>query len=274
MQVNTFIIGVQKAGTTSMYEWLIQHPEICGEIFLKEYPFFTNDDLYHQGTEVLESQFKCSTEPIRISGCVDYFQDEIGLDRIKKYAPEAKLILILREPLDRIRSAHRFLIQLGKEEHKDLNIAVRKDPEYLNRSLYADSLKTLYKHFNKAQVKVVLFEKMAQHPQYVLKEIYDFLEVDPNFYAKTFTANKTEEARFKAVNRLLYSDNKNTLFRKVARAILPPALRVKFRRAIRSANTKKSLVSADKPTVSEEITKQLEADIAELKNHLDLEGYW
>ena len=44
---NTILIGVQKAGTSSLYDWITQHPEVCGNVAVKDFPFFINNHLMH-----------------------------------------------------------------------------------------------------------------------------------------------------------------------------------------------------------------------------------
>lgn len=273
MKVNAFVIGVQKAGTTSIYEWLIQHPQVCGEIFLKDYPFFIESTLYKQGAGVLEGRFNCGAEPVRISGCVDYIENPAALKRIADYNPKAKVILLLREPESRIRSAYKFLSQLAKEDSADINKALANDSEYMDRSLYAEKVETLYRIFPKEQVKLLIFERMAQEPDAVLDELFEFLNIDKGHPIETFVANPTANARFKGVNKVLFDKEKNKGFRALVKALVPPALRLKIVRFIKDSNTK-STTTGSATVLDQNYLKQLEADKDALKKYIDFEAYW
>ncbi|NQX77806.1 sulfotransferase [Gilvibacter sp.] len=273
MKVNAFVIGVQKAGTTSIYEWLIQHPQVCGEIFLKDYPFFIEAELFQQGPAVLEQRFNCSNEPIRISGCVDYIENPEALKRIAEYNPEAKMILLLREPVSRIRSAYKFLSQLAKEDSADINEALSKDAEYMDRSLYAEKVAKLYSIFPEKNIKLIVFERLAKEPDAVLEELFSFLNIEQGHPIETFVANPTANARFKSVNKVLFDKEKNKGFRAVVKALVPPALRLKIVRFIKDSNTKSAAVNTTND-LNEQYLKQLESDKAELKKYIDFEAYW
>ena len=55
LKPNVFLIGVQKSATTSLYDWISQHPDVCGPISTKDTPFFIDDKLYNKGFSFLES---------------------------------------------------------------------------------------------------------------------------------------------------------------------------------------------------------------------------
>ncbi len=274
MKVNTFIIGVQKAGTTSLYEWLIQHPEVCGEIFLKDYPFFIDSQLYQQGNHVLEDRFNCGQEPVRISGCVDYIQEPEALKRIAAYNPKAKVILILRKPEKRIASAYTFLKQLAKEQHQDINKALKNDPEYLDRSLYGSLVEQLFGIFNPKQVKIVLFERLVSQSQEVLEEVYEFLNIKQGVTVALFAANQTAEPRFKALNKILFNKEKNIWFRTLVKKVFPPALRLKIVRFIKDSNTKNTGAPKPEHVIEKEYLAVLEKDRELLNNYIDVKAYW
>ncbi len=81
---NVFIIGVQKAGTTTLHDWLIQHPGIFGKKELKDEDFFTNPRRCDNAKKLLESEFKGSrSEKIILHSCVNYFVYRQSLCRIR-----------------------------------------------------------------------------------------------------------------------------------------------------------------------------------------------
>ncbi len=105
---SVFVIGAQKGGTSSIYSYLIQHPEILGGID-KELHFFDRDDRYAKGKKWYETQF--SKPPLRsnpkhfIDATPDYMYRADSIKRMAKHYPKAKLIMILREPVSRAYSS-------------------------------------------------------------------------------------------------------------------------------------------------------------------------
>lgn len=274
MKVNTFIIGVQKGATTSMYEWLMQHPNITGEVFLKDYPFFTKREFYDKGNHFLEDQYRSYTDQkIIMTGCVDYIEDEEGLRRIKEYNPQAKIILQLRNPEERLKSAFKFLNQISLEKHSDINKAVADDAEYLERSLYGKKLEILHEIFAKENIKILLFEEITSDPESAVKEVFEFLDVDPSFSVNFHNANKTGFVRFKFLNQLIFDKSTDNIFRYTARKVFPPDLRVKIRRKIKHLNTR-SKNSVLQMTLDKKYTDLLKEDSKKVKKYLpNLKGW-
>jgi len=274
MKVNTFIIGAQKAGTTSLYEWLIQHPDIFGEPSLKEFPFFCEDELFNRGIDFFEQKFESrTTEKVAITGCVDYIEHKKSLERIKKYNNDAKVILVLRKPEDRIKSAFSFLHQVAQEKHTSINKAIEGREEYLKRSLYGPKLEMLHQLFQKRNIKVVLFERMVDNPENTVLEIIDFLGASESVKIDFHNANKTGAVRYSTLNKLIFDKTTDNVFRKMARGLFPPNLRVKVRRAIKNMNTKKK---QDKliTEIDDRYLKVLEDDLKNVKKYIDVDGHW
>ncbi|WP_036380958.1 sulfotransferase domain-containing protein [Muricauda sp. MAR_2010_75] len=274
MKINTFIIGVQKGATTSLYEWLIQHPDVCGELYLKDYPFFSNDELFNKGFEFIEKQFTSyDNQKIVITGCVDYVEDKQGLIRIKEYNPEARIILLLRKPEERLKSAFKFLNQISLEKHNDINKAIESDSEYMERSLYGDKLDYLYSLFPEKNIKVMLFENVTKSSVEATKEVFSFLGVSENLELNFHNANKTGAVRFKYLNKLMFDKTKDNIFRASARKLFDPGTRVKLRRAIKNLNTttRNDSINLD---LDEKYRRILENDMEKVKKYVDIEGSW
>src|SRR5690606_37547874 len=166
MKYNLFIVGVQKSGTTSLYECLIQHPNIEGDSSLKDLPFFSKE---RTSSEIEEFEKKLPvtlevTPSFKMTGCVDYIEDLYSLKCIKAYNGEARVILLLRNPYDRMISAFRFLRQLSLEKNEKFTTAIENNSEYLDRSLYFEKVKNLFEVFNKENVKIVYFEELVRNP--------------------------------------------------------------------------------------------------------------
>src|SRR4051812_37418065 len=96
-KINCFLIGVQKAGTSSFYNWISQHPEIEAPEEMKDFHFFTLSKYHEKGSSWLESFYNYKKEAkVRIQGAVNYIFFNEAPIRIKEYNSESRFILILR----------------------------------------------------------------------------------------------------------------------------------------------------------------------------------
>lgn len=200
------IAGAGKSGSSSLYYYLNQHPNIYLP-YLKEIKFFsTIKDVgkYHKGIEWYKNFFKEAAEKKeRGIKCGEasmiYFYDPQAAPLIKKWIPEVKLIFILRNPVSRsysnywqdIKSARRLpkFESLIKNIDWDNFDQFKKNPfelknrgwAYLWTSDYGRHLKRYLKYFNRRQILVLLFEDIANIDHDTFRQIFSHLEVDPDF---------------------------------------------------------------------------------------------
>ena len=105
-KVNLLVIGTQKAGTTSLYEYIRQHPDIYFSD-VKEVTYFVEDALYSKGEDYYHSFFtKIENEKIIASSYVHMLPCKKCPGRVKEYNPDMKFIVMLREPVSRAYSAY------------------------------------------------------------------------------------------------------------------------------------------------------------------------
>lgn len=189
--IHFLCIGAQKAGTTSLYNLLRQHPDICLPA-VKEIYYFSMDRLYRKGTAFYHSYFK-SADSQKIAGEItpDYLCSAQAPARIAAYNPAMKLIVMLRNPVDRAYSQYLMKKRNGREKRafdtcveQELTVLAGRMPEgdlysYVSRGLYAIQLKRYLQHFPKEQLHVLLFEDFVADQQAAVKEIFLFLGVDP-----------------------------------------------------------------------------------------------
>ncbi len=132
-----------------------------------------------------------------------YLYSEQAADRIKCYIPEARLIAILRHPVERAFSQYLHRVRDGVEFLTDFAEAVRSEPErrdkqwgwpwrYLERGFYAQQLKWYFKRFPKEQILILLYEDFVSQRDATLRQIFEFLKVDPNF--RPSTTNRKNES--------------------------------------------------------------------------------
>lgn len=111
-------------------------------------------------------------------------------DRIKHYIPSVKLIVILRDPIERALSHYAMLYSVTRERLKSFDDAIRQEPKrindnweadwhYVNLGFYSKQLEPYLKNFNRNQIKIYLYEDFQKKPLDLLNDIHDFLEVGP-----------------------------------------------------------------------------------------------
>ena len=254
---NTFLIGVQKAATTSYYNWLSQHPEISAPVGLKDIEFFIRPEYYQdKGFEFLSERYgkEYKDEKIILQGCVHYIFFEEAISRIKDLNKNAKLILILRNPVERAISAYNYAKKFNyeslsmkdafKQENKRMesnDIRALSELTYINHSLYYKQIKTIYKYFPKNHLHIIFYEDIKADAQKEIKKTLDFLKVDNKFQIDFKIYNNTGKVRNKTFQRIVFGDNliRNFFVRKILKKILSENLTKKARWGIMDLNTKK-----------------------------------
>lgn len=184
MKPNFLILGAQKSGTTSLYHYLNQHPDVYMSE-PKEPHYFERKDEYTRGADFYWHKYFKGWNNQRAIGDGNpnnlYFPYVPQL--IQHVLPEAKLIMILRNPVDRAYSDWWMNYSSG-EERLPFERAFRETPDYLDRGYYSRQINRYLALFPKSQVKIVFFEDLVDDPQSLARELWDFVEVDPSLCLK------------------------------------------------------------------------------------------
>jgi hypothetical protein len=229
--MNFFIIGgTEKAGTTSLYEYFTNHPQINTSIN-KETDFFREDSCD------LNNYLKCFNKPLNdqqtfMEGSPGYLglSDSVA-PNIKSIAPQAKLVFMVRDPINRLRSSYLFhRSKLYIPENIDINEYVKycidyelghitleetpfTNPWFLNvlqAGAYQRHLETYLKLFEK-NVKIINFDFFCKNTKEVMIDVCDFLAVDSNYFTnyEYFTANKTFQSNNHFIHKIsMFANNK------------------------------------------------------------------
>lgn len=261
---NFIIIGAGKSGTTSLYDYLDQHPEIYVSP-TKETNFFAleGQELNFQGPNVQErdnswtitslNEYRRQFAGVKGEKAVGeasplYLYSERAPERIRHHVPEAKLIAILRHPADRAYSAFTHLVRDSREE-PDFARALRREEErirenypwiwhYRRVGFYPEQLRRYYELFESAQIRVYLYEDLRDDVENTLRDIYSFLEVDESFVPDTSSKhNASGLPRSKLLNDLL---SKQHPLKKSLKTFFPKQTRRRLRRSLSERNLKKA----------------------------------
>lgn len=246
------IVGAQKAFTTSLKNYLGEHPSILSHP-QQEMAYFMSEREFAAGYKnTLEHYYK--NEWIKgkkklLAKNAILYTSEIGIKRLAEHNPHAKLVFNLRNPTDRAYSA--YLMEYNYADimfpfKKIKDIAEKADTSYwpfnlfIDAGSYAKQLKIIYKYFPKEQVKIVLFEDIKSDTLAVCKDIFQWLGVDENFKPEIKIYNPTMQRRSKAyasfIVKLL---KKNSLTRKTAKLLVPEYYNHKIGNLVRNLNKTK-----------------------------------
>ena len=181
----TFIgIGAQKCATTWIHDVLTDHPDI----YLsdkKEVNFFAHKYIY--GLQWYLDQFPQTRNKTDAVGEFStlYFYDEQAPKRIKSVFPDIKLLLALREPVDRLISNHRHEVRIGHISGPDLSVeaGIKNNPTYIEQGMYATQLQHWLEYFPLEQIHIILFDDIKSNPKQVVNDLYEFLQVNPHIFA-------------------------------------------------------------------------------------------
>lgn len=172
-------IGAQKCATTWLYDLLDLHPEV-GLSPLKEIHFFSQ--YFGYGLQWYQSHFSEVDPKLSVIGefSTSYFCDFETPKRIKQCYPDAKLILMLRDPVKRLQSNHKHEIRIGHLTGPDFSVeaGLKNNPTYIEQGLYATHLKRWLEFFDREQIHIVFFDQLKSDPAAVEAELYDFLQIE------------------------------------------------------------------------------------------------
>jgi Sulfotransferase family len=209
-----YIIGAPKCGTTSLYAYLRGHPGIYMPD-LKEPQFFCDDFPTLQQVKTRKKYIKLFKEAkacqLRGEASVWYLFSKTAVKNILSERPDAKFIVMLRNPCTAVLSYHNHaVISLVERRHRFQDAWLHQSNEnfyplhaYRDVYSYAEQLKRLYSLVPRRQVKVIMFEQMIENPQAEFDAVCDFLDV-PHLRLKEFPAmNAARQWNSKFVTRFL-----------------------------------------------------------------------
>ena len=203
-RLDFIVAGAQKSGTTALRYFLKKHPQIALPD-RQELHFFDDEGIFSRPVdyELLHRHFRPIGRvqswllPVRlrpIAGEVtpSYLYWKPAMERIRNYNPLIKLIILLRNPIDRA-FAHWNMQRFKDREPLDFLDALKEEPRriaqpltiesrrfaYVDRGFYSEQLERVFKFFPREQVRIVKFEDFRDRKQETLNGIFEFLGVKP-----------------------------------------------------------------------------------------------
>ena len=279
------IIGAMKSGTTSLFNYLSNHPEICGSREKEPFAFAKNDYPNDINTYRDLWDWDASHHKIAMEASTDYTKYPVVKnipERVSKLGKDRfKLIYIIRHPLKRIESHTRYTILTKcevcgvREYEKDFSLLSGVRKNHIAFSSYAMQLNKWMEYFDKNNLFIVTLEELQQNTPIVLSRITDFLGLDGPFdfdevgkvYGKTSEVKQEYDAHsfWKRLRSISYLEKIIVnLLSKRLRQRLRNYFGVEINRFILNENERKYAL------------EKLMPDIRELSNNyqVDTEKWW
>ena len=292
MLPNFLILGTAKAGTSSLYAYLKQHPKV----YLSpktELNFFAHEgkDLSFRGPgdshyvwddsliatyEEYRKQFDTVDQETAVGEVSTHnLYSPQAPARIRHYVPNAKMIAILRNPADRAFSAFSHMVRDGREETDDFRCALSREQHrirdnweplwhYKAMGFYGAQLSRFFDIFDRKQIRVYIYDDFVTHPEATIRDIFAFIGVDPGF-----TPDMSEKRNVSFIPRSLKLQKMMTgpsALRSALRVTVPKRIRPHIHSMILQHNTKRMRLE---PALRRELTRVYSDDIELLQQLLD-----
>jgi hypothetical protein len=174
------IIGAQKGGTSFLYYLLTRHP-LVEPAARKELHFFDKPERFANGAGWYrrcfpQSGWKDGRRSITGEASPSYLFDPLVAKRMAEVVPQARLIALLRNPIDRAYSHYQMQVKRGTEP-RPFEEAIEQHPSYVSRGIYVDQLLRWFEFFSKEQMLILKSEDFFERPVETLKVVLTFLDL-------------------------------------------------------------------------------------------------
>ncbi|MEM9773219.1 MAG: sulfotransferase [Chloroflexota bacterium] len=256
---NTLVVGAPRCGTTSIFQYLRQHPDIylpvrkelhyftyqrlqenCngpGDMGVLETLCETKEEYFSHYKQVQNEKIICEISPSYL-----YYSDIS--QRLKAELGDIKIIVSLRDPVEKAYSQYMHLVRLNLEELDFYSALIQEKDRanknwgdiwrYAESSLYADRVSDYIKMFGQENVHVTFLENFIQDPVNAIQRIFQFLEVDTELIPDMRVYNKSGKPRSKIVGQFFARPNP---LKNLIKGVVPEKIRVPLRLAILNWNS-------------------------------------
>lgn len=288
----TFIvIGAQKAATTSVFQWLREHPDVYLPA-QKELEFFSNDRLYERGFGFYCDRWFRETGAAKAIGEVSpqYMMSGATPARIAENLPDVQLIAVLRNPIDRAYSHYVMSLRRGLEKKsfeeaidtlvmKPHSVPMQLDElSYLEAGLYGRILGEFRKFFSEHSLRVVFYETLIQDPEGCLENLCRFIGVDAAFIPQNIGTVFNRGSSLKRFPRFESWMMKQKNLKRLVKAIVPHEHLSKFLfwfdTEMNVFRTKSTHASGPTPVARERLRHYYREDVRKLETLLGCEVPW
>jgi len=294
------LVGAPKSATGAIYESLGRDPRV----------FLAPKDLYFFGSDLATTQprlspaeylaqFEAAAPDATLGDAsVGYLCSQRAAAEIRLSAPEAKIVISLRNPLEAIPSLHQHCLYYGIEEIEDLGAALAAEPErargrrlprrcahpwmllYTHVYRYAEQLRRYFDSFGRDACHVVVYDDFRADPEAAMRALRDFLALPPAGSGEADgvdtareRVNPARRARSRRLSALLTDPPPPV--RKVVRRLTPRSLRRRVAEGVLAANTAGGARPALDPELRAKLAGELAGEVRRVSELLDRDlGHW
>jgi hypothetical protein len=269
-----FIVGAPRCGTTSMYELLREHPQVF--MPTRKEPIYFGSDLTKRRPYLSEESYLALFAPAHDEtrlgeASVWYLYSRTAPAEIAAFSPEARIIIMLRDPVQMMHSLHRHLLFAGQEEITDFGEAIEAEPDraqgrrmprdrgrpeglqYRACARYAEHVERWIDAFGRERVHIILQDDLSADPAGTYRATLQFLDVDPTFQPEFRVINQHKLVRSRWLQRLTAS---RVLLPERASGLDP------FVRMIRRGLIRINMHPEPRPPIPVELERRLRAEMA------------
>ena len=284
---NFLIIGAAKAGTTTLFDLLKQHPQVYLP-FNKEPMFFNYDDNYRRGLEWYSRTFFRRAAPNLARGEATphylYWSDKVA-PRIRQVYAQApiKFLVIFRDPVGRAYSWYWNMVKEGREE-LPFDAALEREPRellehlgilrqagamtygYVRGSCYASALQPFLDHFARQDFLFLLQEDLVNDFSATVPKLLEFLNLDPAILLRPVSSNQATMPRSRRVQSWLRGQSG---FRDLLKELIPLQLRLTIKTSLLQANTRLAAYPPLDPVIAAELRARFAPEVRRLEDVID-----
>jgi hypothetical protein len=289
-----FIAGAAKCGTTAMHRYLQQHPDIF--MSEKELHFFGSDLVFTSARLTPEDylrHFVTATGERRVGeAAVWYLYSKRAADEIREFCPSARVIIMLRNPVDVMYSLYcqrvyngnenlkTFELALAAESDRKRGLSLPPNPSNLMGCFYRDSVKftrqvqRYFFNFGRENVHVIIFDDLRNDIAGVYRHCCEFLSVDSRFRPSFPVVNARQRPRSALVRDLLH--NPPPSFHWLAKALMLQRNRHGgYKGWLKRLNTSRTKIPAIRPELRRSLQEEFRSEVQQLSNLLGRDlTYW
>ncbi len=284
-----FIVGAPKCGTTAMIDYLKQHPEV----FVpdrKELDFFGRD-LVFKGHRLTEEEYlgffsRATAEKRAGEGSVWYLHSKTAALEIKDFSPNARIIIMLRNPLDMMYSFHSQRLYNGNEDIENFSAALDAEAErrrgsrlpkgasdvfgwcYREVATYTKQVQRYFNAFGKEDVRVIIYDDFAKDAGLAYRETCQFLDIDSDFQPDLRMINTRKQVRSKALREFLRRPHPASgwLFRAIG---LRPDRNGGYKGWLRRLNSSDNSLRPMNPVLRKQLQREFAPEVRQLSALLE-----
>ena len=294
---NFFIVGAAKSGTTALAQYLSEHPDVAMCTPKEPHYFATDMEGYRAVTnleEYLGLYEPAGNEAKRLGeASVYYLVSDVAIKNIHDFDSNAKILVMLRNPMDMVYSLHSQLYQSANEDVDDFTDAWHLVPErrqgrripkgcndskildYREVAKFGEQLERVYKYFPRNQVKVILFDDFKSSTREVYREVLTFLEVQDDGKEEFPVVNPNTKPKSFFVKKMI--KNQSPIFQVIKKIMksITGKKELGVAAVVNNLNTRVVERKEMDKTIRAELVKEYQADVMKLSEliSVDLE-HW